>query len=255
MTDGPALDINDPEFALSSGEEPTRYRGEPYTGQAVELHPDGTIAARWSFVDGLDDGPSQAWYEDGSPASVGTTQRGLPVGEWREWRRDGTLATLVVYARPGSLRLHKRWDQHGTLIEHRLEAGAPGEVFELKPLGMYREMYDGTRDELPSIRDALMPDRTGEHARVLDYLRTAPGIVDVMSAVPDLLAGDGWILGGPSLHSDGVWIWRTDFIEYYAGHALALPTEFLDYIRENSYLPASFDRRDLNFHIATDRHH
>ncbi|WP_228536850.1 toxin-antitoxin system YwqK family antitoxin [Nocardia sp. XZ_19_231] len=254
MTDGPALDINDPEFALSSGDEPTRYRGEPYTGQAIERHPNGTIAGRWNFVDGADEGLSQAWYEDGALASAGTTQRGMAVGEWREWRRDGTLATLDVYARPGSLRLRKRWDEHGRLIEHRLEAGAPGEVFELKPLGMYREMYDGRRDELPSILEALMSERADEHGRVLDYLRTAPGIFDVMSAVPNLLAGEGWIPGGPSLHSDGVWIWRTDFIEYYAEHALALPAEFLDYVRENSYLPASFDRSDQNFHTATDRH-
>lgn len=251
MTDGPVLDVSDPEFTLSSGDEPTRYRGEPYTGEAVELHPGGTIAARWHFVDGADDGPSQAWYEDGSPASAGTTQRGLPVGEWREWRRDGTLATLDLYAGPGSLRLHKRWDEHGRLVEHRLEAGA---VTELKPLGMYREMYNGERDELPSIRDALIPARSAEHARVLDYLRAAPGVFDVMSAVPNLLADEDWIPGGPSLHSDGVWIWRTDFIEYYAEHALALPADFLDYIRENGYLPASFDRREPTFRAATERH-
>ncbi len=251
MTDGPVRDVNDPEFALSSGEEPTRYRGAPYTGEAVELHPGGTIAARWHFVDGADEGLSEAWYEDGSPASAGTTLRGMPVGEWREWRRDGTLATLDVYARPGALRLHKRWDEHGRLVEHRLSAE---EVFELKPLGMYREMFDGERDELPSIHDALLQDRTAEHARVLDYLRTATGVFDVMSAEPNLLAGEGWIPGGPSLHSDGVWIWRTDLIEYYAEFALSLPAEFLDYIRENSYLPASFDRREPNFRAATEPH-
>ncbi|MFE6923280.1 toxin-antitoxin system YwqK family antitoxin [Nocardia sp. NPDC057663] len=254
MTENPAIDIDDPEFELSSGDDLTRYRGVPYTGRAVETHPNGTIVGAWTFVDGYDDGPSQAWHDNGVQASDGIMQRGLAVGEWREWRRDGTLATLDVYARPGYLRLRKRWDENGVLIEHRLVAGAPGDVFDLKPLGMYREMYDGERDDLPSIHDALLPAPPADHERVLAYLRAAPGVFDVMSAVPDLLAGDGWIPGGASLHSDGEWIWRTDLLEYYAAHALALPAEFLDHIRENGYHSPHFDLRDQNLHAAVDRH-
>lgn len=253
MTDSTALDVDDPEFHLGSDDDRTTYRGTPYTGQAIETGPDGIVVGRWSFVDGYDDGLSQAWYDNGVLASEGLMQRGLAVGEWREWRRDGTLATLDVYARPGYLRLRKRWDEHGVLIEHRLVAGAPGDVFDLKPLGMYREMYDGERDELPSIHDALLPAPPADHERVLAYLRAAPGVFDVMSAVPDLLAADAWIPGGASLHSDGEWLWRTDFIEYYAAHALALPAEFLDHIRENGYRSARFDVGDQNFHAAVDR--
>ncbi|MFC4124729.1 toxin-antitoxin system YwqK family antitoxin [Nocardia rhizosphaerae] len=253
MTEGPIVDVDDPEFELSSGDGPTRYRGVPYTGVAVETNPDGTVVGRWSFVDGYDDGPSQAWYADGSPASDGTMRRGLAVGEWREWRPDHTLASLEVYTRPGYLRLRKQWDADGVLVEHQLLACAPGDVFDLRPLGMFREMYDGTRDDLPSIHDARAGERPAGHARVLEYLRAAPTVFDVMSAVPDLFDPDRLIPGGASLHSDGVWIWRTDFIEYYAEQALTLPPEFLDYIRENSYRPARFDLADQNLHEAIAR--
>ncbi|MFD6391377.1 toxin-antitoxin system YwqK family antitoxin [Nocardia sp. NPDC060259] len=253
MTDSTALDVDDPEFHLGSDDDRTTYRGTPYTGQAIEIGPDGTVVGRWSFVDGYDDGLSQAWHDNGALASEGLMQRGLAVGEWREWRRDGTLATLDVYARPGYLRLRKRWDEHGALIDNQLVAGAPGDVVELKPLGMYREMYDGERDELPSFTAALASEPPAEHARVLAYLRAAPRVFDIMSAVPDLLTDEGWIPGGASLCSDGEWIWRADFIEYYAGHPLTLPPEFLDHLRENGYRPTRFDQADQNFHAAVDR--
>ncbi|WP_278264908.1 hypothetical protein [Nocardia sp. AG03] len=249
-----ALDITDPDFHLGADGDPTTYRGTPYTGQAVERAPDGTLIGRWSFLDGYDDGPSEAWYADGTPASVGLMRRGLAAGEWREWHRDGTRASLEVYSSPGYLRLRKRWDEHGVLLENRLLTGPPGDPIDLRPLGYHREMFDGDRDDLPSIRDALGDAEHPERARLLAYLRAAPVVFDRMTAVPDLLAEDGWLPGGASLCSDGEWIWRAELVEYYARQPLTLPVEFVEHVRENGYRPAGFDLADPVFQDAVTRH-
>ncbi|WP_054815801.1 hypothetical protein [Nocardia arizonensis] len=121
---------------------------------------------------------------------------------------------------------------------------------ELKPVAMYREMYGKGHAELPSLRtaetDAVEPDR----ARILDYMHTAPGVLDVMESVEDLVTGDGYIQGGSSLHSDGVWIWRVDSLKYLADRPLALPPEFVARVREHGYVPPAVDVDDPDFEDA-----
>lgn len=121
---------------------------------------------------------------------------------------------------------------------------------ELQPVAMYREMYEGTHDELPSVHTAptgvVEPDRE----QILDYMRNVRAIFDVMGSSDHLFAEGTDIEGGPSLYSDGVWIWREDSLEYLAGQPLLLPAEFVERVRSFDYTPQTFDTRDPDFDAA-----
>lgn len=64
------------------------YRGEPYTGEAVERYLDGTVIGLRTFVDGFEEGPSKSWYADGSPnhsglvAKIGRSVSGVNGFRW-----------------------------------------------------------------------------------------------------------------------------------------------------------------------------
>jgi len=60
----------------------------------------------------------------------------------------------------------------------------------------------------------------------------------------DDFADDEWIAGSESLVTDGTWIWPVDLVHYVRRHHVALPQEFLEHIRANSYTaPAVPDER------------
>lgn len=120
----------------------------------------------------------------------------------------------------------------------------------MKPVAMYREMYRKGHQDLPSLSTADTDDVESDRARILDYMHTAPGVLDVMESVEDLVTGDGWIPGGSSLHSDGEWIWRVDSLKYLAQRPLALPAEFVARVRAHDYVPPVFDLDDPAFEDA-----
>lgn len=121
---------------------------------------------------------------------------------------------------------------------------------ELKPVAMYREMYEGTHDELPSVHDAPTGAVEADRERVLNYMRKVRAIFDVMGEAPDLFTPGAGIEGGPSLYSDGVWIWREDSLKYLADQPLVLPPDFVDHVRALDYTPQNFDTRDPDFDAA-----
>ncbi|GAB3659716.1 hypothetical protein GCM10027589_20980 [Actinocorallia lasiicapitis] len=109
---------------------------------------------------------------------------------------------------------------------------------ELKPVALYREMYGGEREDLPSIHNArgtiVEPDRK----RILDYMRKTPAGFSVMESVPNLLVPGEYIGGGPSLNTDGTWVWRTDSLVYLALRPLVLPANFVEDVRDRDYVPS-----------------
>ena len=102
---------------------------------------------------------------------------------------------------------------------------------------MYRELYGGAREELPSILAAsgyvVEPDRP----RIVDYMGQADHGLDVMESVPDIFQPGAYIPGGSSLHTDGTWIWRTDSLRYVSRERLALPADFAEFARARAYTP------------------
>ncbi|GGK57569.1 hypothetical protein [Nocardia camponoti] len=109
---------------------------------------------------------------------------------------------------------------------------------DLLPVAMFRELYRGERDYLPSIFDAVSDSVEPDRAEIIDYMRASTRGFDVMESVPDLFAPDTFIPGAPSLHTDGDWIWRTDSLRYVINHNITLPIEFVEQVRLANYRPA-----------------
>lgn len=107
----------------------------------------------------------------------------------------------------------------------------------LKTVGMYREMYNGNHDELPSLFGPVVGRVPEDRDRILDYVRNAPPVFDVMETVQDLTDGNHKIPGGPSLISDGEWIWRLDSVHYLSHYSLDFPDDFLAHVRARNYQP------------------
>ncbi|MFD4355407.1 hypothetical protein ACFWPK_25585 [Nocardia sp. NPDC058519] len=120
----------------------------------------------------------------------------------------------------------------------------------LRPVAMYREMYQDRFQDLPSLSTAETGAVEPDRGRILEYMSNVRAIFDVMEATLDLVAGDGWIEGGSSLYSDGVWIWREDSLRYLAASPLVLPSEFVARVRGLDYTPGTFDTREPEFNAA-----
>ncbi|WP_405133491.1 hypothetical protein [Nocardia sp. NBC_01388] len=86
---------------------------------------------------------------------------------------------------------------------------------------------------------------------VAEYMRAATPVFDVPGDVTDLLDVTKSIRSGPSLVSDGEWIWRVDSVHYLENYALEIPAEFLDHVRGRNYRPSSdVDVSDVKFDAA-----
>lgn len=115
----------------------------------------------------------------------------------------------------------------------------------MRPVGLYREMYAGRRDELPSLFDAFTAGVVADRDRVVEYLRTAPTVLDVLDVLVDMVDGSESIRSASSLISDGVWIWRVDSVHYLDRYPLEIPEEFLAHVRARDYRPpAAVDYTD-----------
>jgi hypothetical protein len=113
------INIMDPEVDVDMGQR-YLYRGELYTGEAVELGLDGTtIIGLWTLTDGLEDGPQKGWHPDGTLHSDGVSRRGIPVGEWRSWHPNGQLESLRVFSDNGDLLSASDWAPDGTEIKNK----------------------------------------------------------------------------------------------------------------------------------------
>ncbi|WP_280234965.1 hypothetical protein [Nocardia cyriacigeorgica] len=107
----------------------------------------------------------------------------------------------------------------------------------LKPVGIFREMYSGGHDELPSLFGSFTQRTIEDRAQILDYLRAAPPVLDVLDVERDLVDNTKNITSAGSLISDGIWIWRVDSIHYLSRYAIDIPDEFLRHVRALDYRP------------------
>jgi hypothetical protein len=114
-------------------------------------------------------------------------------------------------------------------------------------VGFWRE-HSG--DSFPSIFDArrqkLDPDQL---KRVEIYLTQNPICVASPGFVNSAF-NSRKIAGTSSLMTDGVWIWHGTLAFYVIEHDLALPLNFLEYMRHKRYVPANEEEinlREINF--------
>ncbi|MFB8138560.1 WD40 repeat domain-containing protein [Streptomyces parvus] len=162
-------------------------------------------------------------------------------------RPEGVRAQLDRMASAPSLPSPREEQQ--ALLTVTANPGPGLADLKLQPVGLFPQMYEGWLEHLPSIHEARTGQVLDDRDRVIAYMKTEEfGALDYMSAVPDLLDRKEFIPGGPSLHTDGVWVWRTDSIHCFERHRLEIPEEFLRHVRAGGHRPHAdhaFDFDDL----------
>ena len=108
-----AVDLDDLE---EDDSDRAWFRGEPFTGQAVETYRNGVRASLTSYVKGHEEGLQKIWREDGTLETESTLRRGNAVGAAFLWHPSGALAEETVFDDEGRPRTQRRWDETGRLV-------------------------------------------------------------------------------------------------------------------------------------------
>jgi len=91
------------------------YRGELFTGEIAEYHPNGTMIGLDGYKGGKLDGWSRSWYPDGTLKRESFHANRQVVGIARDWHPNGMLAEENVFE-DGSLVDIRNWDEEGNFI-------------------------------------------------------------------------------------------------------------------------------------------
>lgn len=110
------IDLEDPDVDFDDWQS-LLYQGELFTGEVAEYAAGGRLIGLETYADGLVDGPSQAWYADGSRRSEGRTHHGHAVGEWQEWHPNGQPYRFSTFDGNGNVVARREWDEAGTLVK------------------------------------------------------------------------------------------------------------------------------------------
>jgi hypothetical protein len=112
MTDMPRVDFEE----LDIGDEQLiLWKGQPFTGIAVEFFPDGKPCSEVPHVNGLRHGLLRAWHPSGQLSKESTLWYGGLHGYRREWDEQGHLLSETL-GELGITIAEKRWDDQGRLI-------------------------------------------------------------------------------------------------------------------------------------------
>ena len=101
----------------------------------------------------------------------------------------------------------------------------------MKVIGLIAELERGAQPtHLKSIHELRDGMHANNVAQVTRFLDSGITVLDVMEATQDPLDEKVFIPGGPSLMSDGEWVWRKDLSYYVERYALALDPAFIRYV-------------------------
>lgn len=122
---------------------------------------------------------------------------------------------------------------------------------ELRTVGIYQEMYGKPKPGLPAMADSYTTRIIDDRAQIIEYMEAGTPVFDVLEDVVDLIDDSRWIRSGPSLISDGLWLWRIDSVHYLRNYSFDFPQDFIDHVRARSYRPtADVDLTDPGFDTA-----
>jgi hypothetical protein len=101
----------------------------------------------------------------------------------------------------------------------------------IQSVGFFRELEDEKIPAWPSIFDAT-PPLTPEVVRIaLAAFECGVPVFNVMGASADPFEPGVYITGGPSLVSDGQWVWREDTPHFVRRYGVRLPEAFIHHAR------------------------
>jgi antitoxin component YwqK of YwqJK toxin-antitoxin module len=102
------LDVGDEQLII--------WKGQPFTGIAVELFPDGKLCSEVPHLNGVIHGLVRAWYPSGQLKKEASLWQGGLHGYERIWDEQGRLVSETL----GELGIgiaEKRWDEQGRLMK------------------------------------------------------------------------------------------------------------------------------------------
>ena len=105
----------------------TTWRGQPFTGTAVETFADGSPMTDMPFVDGVVHGVTQTWDQAGNLRTRENSWLGTHHGVMEEWDEQGELALRRTYEL-GTLVGEMKWDQG--VLTRDWQLGAEEESFQ-----------------------------------------------------------------------------------------------------------------------------
>ncbi|MCX5160240.1 toxin-antitoxin system YwqK family antitoxin [Streptomyces sp. NPDC127061] len=109
------IDIDDLDVDMD-GAQRVLYRRELFTGEVAEYQGEHLISLD-EYTDGVPNGLSREWYQDGTLRSEGVVRNGRALGEFKEWHPDGGLKSRKFFDREiASLREEETWDEHGVRL-------------------------------------------------------------------------------------------------------------------------------------------
>ena len=113
MTDMPRVDFDE----LDLGDEQLiTWKGQPFTGVAIEFFPDGTLCSEVPHLDGVRHGLVRAWHRSGQLMEEKSLRHGGLHGYAREWDAQGRLISERI-GEFGIETSERRWDEQGRLIK------------------------------------------------------------------------------------------------------------------------------------------
>lgn len=112
MTDIPRVDFED----LDLGDNQLiTWKGQPFTGIAVEFFPDGTLCSEAPHLDGIEHGLKRAWYPSGQLRKEASLWYGNLHGHLRKWDEQGRLISEMI-GEVGVGTAERQWDEQGRLL-------------------------------------------------------------------------------------------------------------------------------------------
>ncbi|MFB7191768.1 toxin-antitoxin system YwqK family antitoxin [Streptomyces sp. NPDC056230] len=115
MTSAARIDVDGPDVDMDNAQR-LLYRGEPFTGEVAEYQ-SGHLISLDEYTEGVLNGLSREWYQDGTLRSEGIVRDGRAAGEFKEWHPNGILKSRKFFDNTlASLREEETWDENGVLL-------------------------------------------------------------------------------------------------------------------------------------------
>lgn len=113
-------------------------------------------------------------------------------------------------------------------------------------VGFFRELDPGGPTDI-YVEDLKDAAGAGDYAvaEVAGYLESGYPILDVMESTPDPLDKAAYVRGGPSLLTDGEWVWRHDLAHYVRNYRVHLPGAFMERMEESEFEVRAVDLEAL----------
>jgi hypothetical protein len=122
-------------------------------------------------------------------------------------------------------------------------------VIKLRRLGFFDEFIQ-TPGQEGSIRDAVRGVALGDAADIARYLDSGPLALAFVDTPVDVIDGVTKIPEGGSLLTDGTWVWGTSLSYYFRRYNIALPDDFLRWVRSRNYVNPWDGLEDLSMNVT-----